>query len=174
VFANPIGLDCESAASQPATQVLELKPADVEKVQLRYVLFSKVSALALFFPANFDGDDQTVVQRLAVFGAQVPNVRCIPDGGSACQRLCLETPEKTLTSELDCRRKELLGQKTQTSRTRGARETGLERHDSCISCMQALCAVIPDKPWDARRRVAWRLKDEVERTVWSTLVSPSC
>ena len=86
MFANPIGLDCESAASQPATQVLELKSADVEKgsqVQLRYVLFSKVSALALFFPANFDGDEQTVVQRLAVFGAQVPNVRCIPDAGSA-------------------------------------------------------------------------------------------
>lgn len=78
VFANPIGLDCESAASQPATQVLPLSPQDVEKgsqTALRYVLFSKVSALALFFSNNFDGDEQTVIQRLAVYGQQVPNVR---------------------------------------------------------------------------------------------------
>lgn len=78
VFANPIGLDCEGAASQPATQVLELQPQEVEKgtqVLLRYVLFSKVSSLGLFFKENFDGDEQTVVQRLAVFGSQVPNVR---------------------------------------------------------------------------------------------------
>ena len=63
---------------QPATQVLELAAKDVEsgsQVPLRYVLFSKVSALALFFKENFDGDEQTVVQRLAVYGQQVPNVR---------------------------------------------------------------------------------------------------
>ena len=78
VFANPIGLDCESAVSQPATQVLQLSQAEVEKgsqTALRYVLFSKVSSLALFFGANFDGDEQTVIQRLAVYGQQVPNVR---------------------------------------------------------------------------------------------------
>jgi hypothetical protein len=80
VFANPIGLDCESAASQPATQVLQLSQTDVEKgnqTALRYVLFSKVSSLALFFGHNFDGDEQTVIQRLAVYGQQVPNVRLV-------------------------------------------------------------------------------------------------
>jgi len=75
VFANPIGLDCESAASLPATQTLELKEGDESQLALRLVLFSKVSSLALFFPANHEGAEQTVIQRIAVFGTPVPQAR---------------------------------------------------------------------------------------------------
>ncbi len=93
-----MGID--SAKTEAASQTLPLSAAQVasgERVDLRYVLYQKVSSLALFFPANFEGamqplrrsrvrgssllqhahadGEQTVIERLAVYGVQVPQAR---------------------------------------------------------------------------------------------------
>jgi hypothetical protein len=92
-------LGIDSAKTEAASQTLPLSAAQVasgERVDLRYVLYQKVSSLALFFPANFEGalqplrrsrvrgslwwrahtgGEQTVIERLAVYGVQVPQAR---------------------------------------------------------------------------------------------------
>jgi hypothetical protein len=58
VFSNPIGLDCDSAKSEAPQQTLPLSAEQVAsgaRIELRYVLFQKVTALAFFFPANHEG-----------------------------------------------------------------------------------------------------------------------
>jgi hypothetical protein len=58
VFSNPIGLDCDSAKTESAAQTLPLSAEQVAsgaRIELRFVLFQKVTALALFFPANHEG-----------------------------------------------------------------------------------------------------------------------
>lgn len=60
IFANAIGVDCESAASLSPTQALAVSPAEVEggkPLALRFVLFQKVDSLTLFFPCNFNGEE---------------------------------------------------------------------------------------------------------------------
>jgi len=75
VFCNPLGLGIDTAGSSAATQTLQvsqdaLKSGDT--IALRFVLYQKVSALALFFPANHSGAAVTVVERLAIYGQLVP------------------------------------------------------------------------------------------------------
>ena len=58
VFCNPIGLGIDTAKTEPASQILELDAGQLAagcKLDLRFVLFQKVSSLALFFPANHEG-----------------------------------------------------------------------------------------------------------------------
>ena len=112
VFCNPIGLGIDTAKSEPASQTLELDAEQIAagcKLDLRFVLFQKVSSLALFFPENHEGTralrnisvlssyvssaggERTVVERLAVYGLIVPQVpfRCAarrtpPRAAEAC------------------------------------------------------------------------------------------
>lgn len=58
MFCNPIGLGIDTAKTEPASQTLELDAGQLAagcKLDLRFVLFQKVSSLALFFPANHEG-----------------------------------------------------------------------------------------------------------------------
>jgi hypothetical protein len=101
VFCNPIGLGIDTAKTEPSSQTLELDAGQLAagcKLDLRFVLFQKVSSLALFFPGNHDGvaarrapgslyfglidmfhvppgGERTVIERLAVHGMIVPQAR---------------------------------------------------------------------------------------------------
>lgn len=58
VFCNPIGLGIDNAQTEPASQTLPLSVETLTsgaRIDLRFVLFQKVSSLALFFPANHEG-----------------------------------------------------------------------------------------------------------------------
>ncbi len=58
IFCNPIGLDCDTAKTEAAAQSLPLSAQQVAsgaRQEIRYVLFQKVSSMALFFPANHEG-----------------------------------------------------------------------------------------------------------------------
>ena len=58
VFCNPIGLGIDTAKSEPASQTLQLDAEQLAagcKLDLRFVLFQKVSSLAFFFPENHEG-----------------------------------------------------------------------------------------------------------------------
>ena len=122
VFCNPIGLGIDTAKTEPASQTLELDAGQLAagcKLDLRFVLFQKVSSLALFFPANHEGEstrhnptartsvphhcrtaggERTVIERLAVYGVIVPqarNPRASQPLLSACRLLSLaRTPQE--------------------------------------------------------------------------------
>ena len=67
VFCNPIGLGIDTAKTLPAAQTLQLDAEQLAagcKLDLRFVLFQKVSSIALFFPANHEG-------RLSVIAAEI-------------------------------------------------------------------------------------------------------
>ena len=58
VFCNRNGLGIDSAKTEAAAQTLPLSVEQLTtgaRLELRYVLFQKVSELALFIPANHEG-----------------------------------------------------------------------------------------------------------------------
>jgi len=65
-------LDFDDMESLPSTQTLELTRQDIssgQPVPVKYVKFQDVLTLALFVPANFDGSDETCIQRIKLIGA---------------------------------------------------------------------------------------------------------
>lgn len=148
VFGNPISLDCDTAKAQSGAQTVALTAEQLtggSRVELRFVLFQKVTALGLFFPANHEGaprqrgsrgaallrragfttaaetctgGEQTVVERLSVFGTPVPQVRPLAIHGSFLYRHALLCAHA---------RKGLPGRATRTSRRQLRKGTGLAR-----------------------------------------------
>ena len=71
IFANPVNMSFDAAESDPCTQELEFTEDAVTEgttVNLRFVKFQNVTSLSIFCGANFGNEDQTVVNRLVLFG----------------------------------------------------------------------------------------------------------
>ena len=76
LFITPLdSLDFDSAKDEKPTQELSLSASDVsasaKPLELRFVLFQKVTSLAIFVPGNLGDEETTKISKLAIFGETI-------------------------------------------------------------------------------------------------------
>lgn len=72
LFVNRQNLGFSESEDDPATQEFKLKPKDLEKdtepIKLNTIKFVKVNSVSIFIQSNQEGEDQTQVNKIILFG----------------------------------------------------------------------------------------------------------